>query len=946
MKASPSTLAGVARSAVPVAADLLVNHLGFPEQEVAQPGPEELRKMLMSLGRPLGRLVFFALLIGKFPASGPAVEFQDRIEGDLAEIEQSERPQGLTELRQGRESRRGQVVPGTEDALIGEGDQDVLDEAMPAETAEGEVAESETRMAKFRDRAGDTAGDLRRAAERAESGLPLGAGLGSKIESYAEERAALLEAVRVFATATEDAGLDYLDEVIDAARATLDRQRLASESADKVAQLDRQIADLEKIMESSATATRALLLPGLEAVRAERARLTGAAESGATHDEPPAPALEEPVVSEAVRSDEHLPVEVVVDDVADDVPPTGNPGPVVNRAEAEAPDSAPILVTSEPPDADAFKHGFPWDEGERPLAVQLVSEGRVAEAYWATALSGEPEIRAAVLRVASASYTVRGSADANAVLAAIDLDPRPLGDDHDAAVLATTAMLRAGLAAGWSHRLLGQLAVEQGLPPRWAALIRSCVAALQNRYPFDPRAGVPDVGQDGTEARSELGRRAATLLKELPRHKTSYQRATRVLQRMMVPGQPLANGLDAVIAWAAGNDNGALASACAELAAPNSPDVLIEKADREMRTPKQSKVPIVAMALRALVRAVNDVRTVVLEAGALDSRLAAAGADTGTAGADLADALSGIADAVPPPGMAGAALVLFRSWLQDPGSVITSAEFTGPPAVGVPDGIAEPTADVLLTLTELRYDGSGRPDGTDARNSAILAGLVEPVNLTEVVRKYCARGDLRRARRVVELTDRGVWPGAGAVTGLEKVIAEAADRWTGIHRREVFRARDLFARARTQKVLDPAEENVVARQLEAMMMPQEPQFDLASVELRDLVDTLKKKLQDRIDGLRAELDALKPPKADYDSVVALLAEGDTVTATDFLWLLKTGARLPEPERPTARDLETFTEILVRGAGRAQPTAGAWADLTGVGRPLAEIGEAGTKAWDG
>ncbi|MET8996976.1 hypothetical protein [Amycolatopsis sp. NPDC004169] len=931
-----------------MAADLLVNYLGFPEQEVAQPGAEELRKMLLSLGRPLGRMVFFALLIGKFPASGLAVEFRDQLEGDLAELDRSDGPQDLTELRQGRESRKGQAVTGTDDALIREGDQDVRDAAIPTELTESTVTESETRMSKFRDRTGRTAGDLRLAADRAESGLPLAPDLRAKIESYTEERAALLEAVREFAAAAEDAGIDYFHEVTGAARATLDEQRLAGESADKVARLDRQIAELEKMMELSATGTRARLLRVLEEVRTERDQLTGAAEPVDTEDAPAVPMPDEPDVPDAVDWDEHPTAGAVANTIADAVPGAGNPGAEAARAEAEAADSAPSSIEPEPEpsDAEEFKNGFPWDEGERPLAVQLVSAGRVAEAYWVTALSAEPEIRAAVLRVASASYTVHGSADANAVLAAIDLDPRPLSKDHDAAVLATTAMLRAGLAAGWSHRLLGQLAVEQGLPPRWATLIRSCVAALQSRYPFDSRAGIPDVGQDSSAARWELGRRAAALLKELPRHKTSYQRATRVLQRMMVPGQPLANGLDAVVAWAAGNDDGALASACEELAAPSSPDVLIEKADQEMRTPKQSKEPIVAMALRALVRAVNDVRTVVLEAGALDSRLSAAGADTGPAAADLADALSGITDAVPPPGMAGAALVLFRSWLQNPGSVITSAEFAGPPVVGIPDGIAEPTADVLLSLTDLRYDESGRPDRTDPRTPAILARACEPVNVVEVVRKYCERGDLRRARRVVELTDRGVWPGAGTISGLDKVIAEAADKWTSMHRREVTRARDLFARVRTQKVLEPPEENVVARQLEAMMMPQEPQFDLASAELRDLVDTLKRRLQDRVDELRAELDALKAPKADHDSIVALLTDGDTVTATDFLWLLKTGARLPEPERPTAGDLETFTGILQRGAGRGLTTVRAWADLIGDGRPLAEIGEAGTKAWDG
>jgi hypothetical protein len=641
-----------------------------------------------------------------------------------------------------------------------------------------------------------------------------------------------------------------------------------------------------------------------------------------------------------LESPEHetAPVLSIVDDI-------GDPAPVEVAAPAEPPQptaAAESPAVSAP--QDDFAHGFPWEEGDPPLAVELAGQGRLAEAYWVTAMLGEPDRRAGVLRFAAASYAVHNNAEATSVLAALDFDVQELAKDMDAAILATTAILRAGLVAGWGHPLLAQLRPELTLSEPAEMLVDACIAAVRRDFRIDYGVGVLPPEDDVHEARNELGRRAANLSYDLPRRKNNYQRATRVLQRLTLPEQPLSSALQAVIAWSKGSGTGkAIAAALATLDAQDATDSLIEAADAAMRTPKQAREPIVAGALRGLQRAIDEVRVIVHEADVLNRRLTVAQSDDGDVVEQLQHAVARVGAADPQPGMAGAAISLLHRWLTSPSGKITFGY-----AANDEPGQIEPAKEVLLPLPDLPMDAAGRPDPDDPRARAVLAELARPLDLGAAISQYCARGDLRNARRVIDLAAEGFWPVAPAPTASE-TFAAAQEEWTQRHRAALTRIRDLFARVRTQNLLDQAEETTVAGRLEALKDVRDGAFDEAAVRLSELAADLEATQRRRIDELRTELESPTVAGPDRARILALLDDGDTVTAAEFLAFVREGKDLPQQHEQTAQDVKAFTELLEKGAaaGLKGPQVGArqWAELAADGNELTALGGNGAEAWD-
>ncbi|MDX8033285.1 hypothetical protein SK803_23960 [Lentzea sp. BCCO 10_0856] len=910
-KTQAHQLVPIAEAVLSPAADLLVHHLSFNEAMVADPTREHLGEMLVALGRPIGKVVLYGLLLGDVQATPTATRYRAELEGVVRGASRKSLPD-----------------------LILSGDHDVTDRIGAGDTS-GRLVELDQRLTEFQNFAAETSASLRRLADDVERGAV--ALLTAPFSQYSERREQLLRELDL----PEDAAFADAEAYLENLRQLdAERQREEQSVAARVNELSEQIRGLETILGTLPEEAKSGLMDSLAVLRKEYATLTSSGASDVESVTEPEPQLE-----------------ADVDPRPEPDPPSEPQGPLQANETPELPPMADVVLESGPsaleheevPQQDEFLHG--WDEGDPPLAVDLTRAGRLGEAYWVTAMSGEFDRRVAALRFAAAAYAVTSNAEATAVLAALDLDAQELSVDTEAAVVVTTAVLRAGLVAGWGHPLLAQLGPELTLPAPWQTLVDTCITAVRREFRVDFEVGLVPPEEDVHEARAELGRQAAVLMEELPRRKNNYQRATRVLQRLMVTGQPLSNALEAVRAWSENASNGqAVSDVAAEFAVPGAIDSMIKAADAAMRTPKQSRVPIVATALRTLRRSLEEVGAIVQEADAVHRRLTAAESDDAALGQKLLRAAADAGSAEVPPGMVGAAVSLLHRWLE----TTTSPVWTGfgpgdsPLSSEAPD-IAEPSADVLLPLPDLPRDAQGRPDQDDPRTSAVLARLSEPLDLDAAVRSYGEVGDLRSALRVIELAETGFWAGNQLAASAREKVAAARESLARKHRADLMKARELFARVRTQNLLDQVEESTVSGRLLTLGDVPDGRFDEAARRVSDLVSGLEAKQRSWVEELRAELAALTLSDQDRQRVAGLLDDDDTVTAAEFLAFVREGKPLPEYAELTGQDLKEFTGVLADGAARGltAPQTGAthWAKLIVKDGELAELGAVGVKAWD-
>ncbi|GAA3887908.1 hypothetical protein GCM10022243_60950 [Saccharothrix violaceirubra] len=563
---------------------------------------------------------------------------------------------------------------------------------------------------------------------------------------------------------------------------------------------------------------------------------------------------------------------------------------------------------------------FPWEVGDPPAVVRLVRTGALAEAYWLTSCSGEPDRRTAALKFATDAFSHQ---DGTAVLTTLGLAPDDLVDDHDAATLVLVALLRAGLVAGWGHQTSGRLRPAVTLPAAWAELLDAAVDATRRGVRVDPVLGMKGVAVDGDAVRAEIGAKARTLLAELPRRKTIYQRASKVLRWFLRTDQPLHGALVAVTGWAAGEVDAATLSAA--LAAVADRDALIDAADLATRAPKQRDA-IIADARRMLVRNIDEVVAVVTEALLVDDRLGVDGR-TSEAEASLSKAFQAVADVPVPDGVAGAAVALLRRWLDRPAAV---------PA-GPPD------ADVLLLLPDLPRTTDGRPDADDPRTLPLLATLAGPLDHAAAGTAYFERGDLRRAARLLDLLDaRGE-----RVDHLRTGLEHWTEVWTGRHAAAVRAAADLLARVRTQNLLE-ADERLVNNRLHGLGTVSDGRFDVARADLAELTDELRRREHRRTEALRAEVRRAELSDADRTRITGLLDEGDCVTATEFVAFARAGRPLPDHLPEAVGDLQNFVSLLGKGAEEGLPrpeSAKTWARLAVGDNGLLTSAETALDAWD-
>ncbi|MEU5690322.1 hypothetical protein [Actinosynnema sp. NPDC020468] len=736
---------------------------------------------------------------------------------------------------------------------------------------------------------------LRRAAHRVDAGESPDQELGEQLGDYLARHRALLAAV-----GGDGSGATRLAEVrkiADEHRESAAERRRTADRESEITRLRANVAVFAELLESATGEV-------LDHVRAARAAAVARlGELGAEPPEPPDPA-EVPAPQPEPRPE----------------PP---PAPEPEREPSPVPEPGP---EPEPVGAGTPDHlAFPWEIGDPPLVATLVRRARLAEAYWLTTTSFEPDRRADVLRHAAAAFDTHTGADATALLTSLGPTAGRLADDHEAAVVAAVALLRAALVAGWGPQPLNQLVGAVSLPAEWSALLAAAVAATRRGVRVDPVRGAQVADVDADAARLEIGRRADKLALDLPKRRTLYQRASNLLRWFMRDEQPVCQALQVVVKWSTGAADGpALAAA---LAAIRDRDALIENADAATHTPKLQ--PIVAEARRMLLRNLDEVVDVVAEALAVDGKLVA-DKDREAAGT-LSKALAAVAGAPVPEGVGGAAIGLFRSWLEDPAGV---------PGSEPPNRVGEPRRDVLLVLPDLPRTADGRPDPDDRRTLVELAGLVGSPDPVEAAEAYFARGDLASAAELVARLPE--------TSRLREDLARQTEVWTRRHAVAYRDATDLLARVRTQNLLE-TDETLISGRLQGLATVRDGAFHVVAAELARLTDELRERERRRTGELRVELDGLELSDVERHRITALLDAGDTVTATEFVAFVRAGDRLPEHEPDAAGDLQDFVALLDKGHEEglfgARASATSWARLAAGDNGLLTAAEAQLAEWD-
>jgi hypothetical protein len=951
-KAPAGQLTQIAIEVVDVAARLLCAVHSYAPEVAADPDGEQLHRLLSTLGRPVAPVVLFGLLLHDgFSAHPVAWRHRSTLEQAVRDTGNSVTFDHLNKL----EKNGNQAVGGHMDYA----------DTTHVNTEPRDPESLTALLAEAREKADALAATLRSAADVVLGGGTVPVEIDGALAAYQTCRQKLLSAL---GDDIDPASMPTFDDMsawiadLKARALRAEEERREQTRAVELAAIERRIQELQAqrdglLSSPTATATSAQATVGrtTETKANVTADMTGDADSDMTTDatgdadeSTASPQPSEPTErAEAVE-----PSAPVAEEFK---PARTGPGSDIGAATGTSglvPELRPRaeqkpVSEQKPVAADELEFAFPWEQGVPPLAAELVAGGRLAEAYWVTALSGEPDRRTAALRFAVAAFGARDVGEATTIQAALDLDSQSLQHDNDAATLATVALLRVALVAGWAHPLLNQMPLPLTRNERWDALLDVCVRAAESGHRVDrlmPLGVAPD--DNGSVARAELGRRASTLLEDLPRRKNTYERATRVLRRLASTGQPLDTALCGVIAWAENDAPEALTAVVEQLGQPGSDDAMIEAADAAIRTPKQAREPIVSAALRGLQRSIDEVRAIVREADAVHRGRGAAAVSSEAIAHQLARAVENAAEATVPAGMTGAAVTLLHAWLRDP---VGSLQ----PALGLAED-GEPSDDVLLSLADLPRDSAGKPDRDDLKVSRVLASMSEPVDLVAAVRTYCERGDLFRAGRVVELADDGLWPGASRATELREIVDESAKRWAGIHRSELQRTGDLFARIRGQNLLDQQSESDFAQRLESLSAVAQGRFDHVMAGLNDLADALRASQDQHINSLRTSLSELSPKRgADHDRIAALLDEGDAVTAAEFMSFLRAGQPLPAHTPSVTQDVATFAQLLAiakeRGLTDAPSTARQWADLASElaaeGRELAQSALLGVEDWD-
>ncbi|MET8977710.1 hypothetical protein ABZX85_19035 [Streptomyces sp. NPDC004539] len=595
-----------------------------------------------------------------------------------------------------------------------------------------------------------------------------------------------------------------------------------------------------------------------------------------------------------------------------------------------------------------------WAGVEATLEA-LVTDGRLAEAYWVSRAARVSEYRTRALAFADAAFhDSPASASDLQVKAEEYLDAvtrgRPLEEDRDAHFMVVTAAVRSGISAHWaSSALTGDHTSVPGLPDPWAKALEGLVLAVRKGAEITP--GGLRVGAAAAEANrfEKIAEQARQLAVDLPQRKIRYQRATVVLQTLAGPDGVLGATLHAIEEWAdKGGKSGAekLSRLMDEhFRRIDAADRLIDDTDRVKRTTKQAKNDIhsgARLQLRAHIKSVQD-----LLIAALRAAEAPTASGSGAIGPELPAALEAARAAGRPPGVGGALFDLLVRWLDrsyTPGPRDEDVRFP-------------PPADALLTLPGLPWHSEhGRylPNVAAPEAFAVLADILRPHDPAGAFAWHRAHGDLHLAERLLNRISAGEVPGveltAVQFTEQRQALSDAAGQWQDRCTKEHRSAQLALARVRAQNLLT----HEVERQFTGRLLDLEGEVHGGSFGERlraveQVAEDLHRLERERGDDLRHQLGQVRLTEQDASRIRDLLDRGETVAAEELLTFARQGRPLPEAAEPAGEVLSRFlTGVGHPEAPRPDSSGGSarwWADHYASGEALVRNAVSGLDAWD-
>ncbi|MFI5571823.1 hypothetical protein ACIA6T_31675 [Streptomyces sp. NPDC051740] len=593
--------------------------------------------------------------------------------------------------------------------------------------------------------------------------------------------------------------------------------------------------------------------------------------------------------------------------------------------------------------------------GAEAAVEALVTEGRLAEAYWVSRAAGASEHRTLALAFADAAFhDSPASASDLQVKAEEFLDAvtrnRPLEDDRDAQFMLLTAAVRSGISARWASSVLtGDHTSVPGLPDPWARALDGLVLAVRKGAEIKPgglRAGVAATEANRFERIADQARQLAV---DLPKRKIRYQRATVVLQALAGSEGILGETLHAIEEWARkGGESGAekLSGLMEEhFRRVDAADRLIDDTDRVKRTTKQAKNDIhsgARLQLRAHVKSVQD-----LLKAALRAAEAPAVSGSGAIGPELPAALEAAREAGRPPGVGGALFDLLVRWLDRsyaPGTRDEDVRFP-------------PPADALLMLPGLSWHSENSrhlPDVAGPEAFSVLADMLGPHDPARALTWHRTQGDLHLAERLLNRISRGEVPGveltAVQLAEQRQALSDAADQWKDRCAKEHRSAQLALARVRAQNLLThEVEREFTGRLLDLEGEGHGKSFGERLRAVEQVTEDLRLLEQERSDDLRRQLGQVRLTEQDASRIRDLLDRGETVAAEELLTFARQGQPLPEPAEPAGEVLSRFLAGVAHpDAPRPDSSGGSarwWADHYASGEALVQNALSGLDAWD-
>jgi hypothetical protein len=606
-------------------------------------------------------------------------------------------------------------------------------------------------------------------------------------------------------------------------------------------------------------------------------------------------------------------------------------------------------ATDEPSTPAAPTVSNVWAGTPAPVEV-LVTEGRLAEAYWLSRAAGAPAHRCLALAFADAAFHTppTGASDLQVrgeeLLEALD-EEHPWDDDRDAYVVLLTAAIRSGLSARWASSALTAFTSMPGVPEPWASVMDELVHAVRQSTEIQPGDLDKPTTTPVTDRREEIGDRARQLTLDLPLRTIKLQRGTIVLQTLAAPDGQLGRTLHLIQGWADGRiEAEQLAKEMEEhYKRSDAADRMIDTTDRAKRTPKQSKSDIHSAAreqLRGHIKSVRDLLTTALHIAS--SPRPSGGRDIGR---DLMRAIADARQAAPLPGAGGALLALLLRWLD--GSYAPEPRDTG----------FRPSAEGLLHLPELRWhvhEEQDEPDLEHPGSLGALLGLLAPAVPAAALRCHQDAGDLHLADRLLERLEHGQIVGA-AMSAAELAewrqrIADAATTWGRKCAEEHRRAQLLLAQIRVQNLLKPEEEHdFTARLLDLEGDDHGDRFGERFRSIAAIGHDLRVLEQQQTEKLYRQLDAAHLPEAEYGRIHRLLERGKTVAVEELLSFARRGEALPAPAEPAGEELARFLKGVVHPEAPQSIRRGVgarwWAQHYAEDEPLVQNALSGLGAWE-